>query len=122
MTYEAVLNDFYSNFGLPAYPSTAVPDETPLPYIVYEVPYGGIDNPVGGTVNMYFHTYSESIPNRKADEIKKAIGSGLTLKFDDGIVCLFKGSPEQNNLSFQNEPETKLRQLNVTYSIIRKEL
>lgn len=124
MTYEAKLKEFYNSFGIPAYPSTAVPDEkeVSLPYIVYEVPYGNFEDIVSGTVNIYYHTTLESIPNKKAEEIKKAIGSGITLKYDDGIVTLYKGTPEQVNLSYQDEPETKLRSLNVTYQIVRKEL
>lgn len=122
MTYESKLKEFYSGFGLTAFPSTAVPDDAVLPYLVYEVPYGGMDSPVSGTVNLYYHTESEGIPNAKAEEIRKAIGSGVSLRFDDGVVYIFKGSPEQLNLSYQDEPSTKLRQLNITYSICRKEL
>lgn len=121
MTYEARLKEFYSQFGLDAYPVSAVPDKAALPYITYEVAYGNYEN-VAATVNVYYHTESESVPNRKAQEIKDAIGSGITLSFDEGIVTIYKGTPEQINTSFQDEPDTKLRTLNVIYAICRNKL
>lgn len=122
MTYESRLKEFYNGFGIPAYPVTSVPDDAALPYLTYEVPYGNLDENVGGTVNIYYHTDSEGIPNSKATQIKKSIGSGHSLRFDDGVVILYKGSPEQINMNFQDDNTTKLRVLNIEYQIIRKEL
>ena len=37
MTKEAVLKQFFSGFGIAAYPSTAVPNDVVFPYLTYEV-------------------------------------------------------------------------------------
>lgn len=122
MTLEASFYSFWSGFGIDAYPSTNVPDKVKFPYLVYENVYAEAFESASGTVNIYYHTDSEKEPNAKALEIRKAIGSGRQIPYDNGMILIHKGSPEQLNLVNANDNAIKQRQLIVTYSNYAKEI
>ena len=95
MTKGAALYQFFSSFDMTAYTATGVPDDAVLPYLTYElitsVWEGG---EVGLTVNLWFRTESESVPNAKAEELSCAIGlGGKMLRCDGGYIWLKRGSP-----------------------------
>ena len=95
MTKAAALQKFFGSFGIPAYPSNNVPDETTFPWLTYDVSFGSWgDGEIPIAVHLYYHTTFEAIPNAKAEEIGKAIGlGGVMLHCDDGAVWIKKGSP-----------------------------
>lgn len=115
MTKGEVLQSFFSRF-LTAYPSTSVPDKVTFPYLTYEPifdSFGGGE--VGLTVNLWFYTKSEAIPNAKAQELSETIGpGGITLPCDGGYIWLKRGSPWCQNLSDATNPGIKRRYINVT--------
>ena len=77
MRKDEALHAFFNSFGIPFYTATSVPDDTVFPWGTYEAifdDWGG--EPVGITVNLWYRTSSEKIPNDKAFEIEKAIGKG----------------------------------------------
>ena len=115
MTKGEVLQSFFSRF-LTAYPSTSVPDDVTFPYLTYEPifdSWGGGE--VGLTVNLWFYTQSEAIPNAKAQELSEAIGlGGITLPCDGGYIWLKRGSPWCQSLSDATNPGIKRRYINVT--------
>lgn len=111
MTKQAALYKFFSSFGIPAYPDTAVPDEgspewVGYPFLTYEVITGhwggGI---VSLAVQLFYNTESEAIPNSKAGEIEKTLGlGGVALPCDGGMIWLNAGSPFcQNFLDDENK-------------------
>lgn len=116
MTKEAALKQFFSGFGLTAYPSTAVPKDVMFPYLTYEVitsAWGG--EPAGLTVNLWYFTTQESIPNAKAREISEAIGlGGKVIPCDGGYIWLKRGSPWCQSLTDETDQNIKRRYLNVT--------
>lgn len=115
MTAEAALNKFWSSFGLKAYPSTAVPDDTVFPWITYEVQtaFSG-DLAVNVAVDLWFYTDSEKEPNQKAREIGEAIGrGGIQIPYDDGSIWIKRGTPWCINLTDETNRAIKRRQLNV---------
>jgi len=116
MTKEAALKQFFSSFGIPAYPSTAVPQDVVFPYLTYEVitsAWGG--EPVGLTVNLWYFTTQEGPPNAKAREISERLGIGGELvPCDGGYIWLTRGSPWCQSLSDETSPIIKRRYLNVT--------
>ena len=76
MTKGAALQQFFGRF-MTAYPSNAVPEDAVLPYLTYDAVFdawGG--GAVSLTVNMWFHTTSEAVPNAKALELSDALGIG----------------------------------------------
>lgn len=114
MTREGALLEFFSSFGLKAYPNTNVPVLTKFPYITYETTGGNFGESVSISVNLWYHTDSETVPNAKAREISDKIGmGGILLDHDDGKVWIKRGSPWVTSLSDEIDRSFKRRQLNL---------
>ncbi len=116
MTKAAALYQFFSSFGMTAYTSTSVPEDAVFPYLTYELITSAWEaGEVGLTVNLWFYTESEKIPNTKADEISRAIGlGGKILPCDGGYIWLKRGSPWCQSLSDETSPTIKRRYINIT--------
>lgn len=116
MTKAAALQQFFSSFGMEAYPATSVPEDAIFPYLTYELITSAWEGgEVGLTVNLWFYTTSEAIPNAKADELSQAIGrGGKILPCDGGYIWLKRGSPWCQSLSDETSPTIKRRYINVT--------
>ena len=116
MTKAAALYQFFSSFDMPAYTSTSVPEDAIFPYLTYELITSTWEaGEVSLTVNLWFYTESEKIPNTKADEISRAIGlGGKILPCDGGYIWLKRGSPWCQSLSDETSPTIKRRYINVT--------
>lgn len=121
MTKDKALYAFFSDFGIPAYPANAVLNENGepdviLPYLTYTPVFdawGG--EPVSLTVNLWYRTESEAIPNAKAQELSDAIGmGGKVISCGEGYIWLKRGSPWCQNLSDEVDPAIKRRYINVT--------
>lgn len=116
MTKEAALKQFFSGFGITAYPSTAVPKDVVFPYLTYEVitsAWGG--EPVGLTVNLWYFTTDEAPPNAKARELSEAIGrGGINIPCDGGYIKLLRGSPWCQSLTDETDQNIKRRYINIT--------
>lgn len=116
MTKEGALHQFFSGFGMKAYPTSAVPDDVVLPYLTYDpiVDTWG-SPPVSLTVNLWFYTDSEAEPNAKVREISTAIGAGgRIIHCDGGGIWLKRGSPWVQSLTDAADKNIKRRYLNVT--------
>lgn len=122
MTKAAVLYDFFNSFGMTAYAATSVPEDVVFPYLTYELV---VDSWEGGevalTVNLWFYTSSEAIPNAKAQQIADAIGmGGKVLPCDGGYVWIKRGSPWCQSLPDDTAADIKRRYLNVTVEYLTK--
>ena len=115
MTKGAALQAFFSQF-MDAYSASAVPEDVAFPYLTYELITSAWDGgEVGLTVNLWFYTTSEAIPNAKAQELSDAIGyGGITLPCDGGFIWLKRGSPWCQNVRDDTDPNIKRRYINVT--------
>lgn len=116
MTKGAALYQFFSGFGMEAYPTANVPEDAVFPWLTYDLV---IDSWTGGEVsistNLWFYTESESVPNAKAQEIADAIGSsGKLLPCDGGYIWLKRGSPWCQSLKDETNATIKRRSLNIT--------
>ncbi|NCE63737.1 hypothetical protein D1159_03870 [Pseudoflavonifractor sp. 524-17] len=122
MTKAASLYQFFSSFGMPAYTATSVPDDVTFPYLTYELitsAWGG--EPVGLTVNLWFYTTSEAVPNAKAEELSEAISlGGKIIPCDGGYIWLKRGTPWCQSLSDETSPTIKRRYINVTAEYLTK--
>lgn len=122
MTKEAALHSFFNSFGIPGYPSSAVPEDTQFPWLTYELAvdaWGG--EPVGLTVNLWYHTTLEDPPNAKARELSERIGfGGAVLPCDGGYIWLKRGSPWCQSLRDETSPTIKRRYINVTAEYLTK--
>lgn len=122
MTKEAALQKFFSGFGMKAYASAAVPKDRVFPYLTYDLIVDTWEGgEVGLTVNLWFYTDSEAVPNAKVREISEAIGmGGVTLPCDGGFVWVKRGSPWCQSLRDQTDSTIKRRYLNVSVEYLTK--
>lgn len=116
MTKAAALHRFFGSFGIPAYPSAGVPEKTAFPYLTYELVTGAWDEGDAGiTVNLWYHTESEAIPNAKAQELSDRIGrSGAVVPCGGGYIRLLRGSPWCQSLRDETDNTIKRRYINIT--------
>ena len=118
MTKEEALYKYFNNFGLTAYPSNAVPTETAFPWLTYSTPIG-YDGDVSAEINLWYHTESEAIPNKKANEIAECLGvGGVTVPYDGGIIWIKRDNPFIQSLTDQNDASIKRRQINLIYEYL----
>ena len=111
-TIGQALNDFFSSFGLPAYPTDAVPDDVKYPWITYEYKTGSYGDEVSIAATIWYHTESEATPNAKAKEIGDRIGlGGIMLEAEGGAIWLKKDAPWCQSLTDENDRAAKGRQL-----------
>jgi hypothetical protein len=115
MTKDKALYAWFNQF-MTFYPSTSVPDDVTFPYGTYEAIFDSYTGgEVGMTVNLWFYTESEAVPNAKAQELAETIGDGGTLiKCDGGYIWLKRGSPWCQSLTDDTSPTIKRRYINVT--------
>ena len=113
MTKGAALQAFFSRF-MDAYASNAVPEDVTFPYLTYDAVFdawGGA--PVSMTVNMWFYTTGEAVPNAKVQELSEALGiGGATIQCDDGYIWLLRGSPWCQSLADETDRNIKRRYVN----------
>lgn len=116
MTKGAALHEFFSGFGITSYPSSSVPEDKEFPWLTYDLVTDAWEGgEVSITVNLWYLTESEAVPNAKALEISKAVGvGGKVLKCDEGYIWLKRGSPWCQSLSDDTDARIKRRYINVT--------
>ena len=116
MTKEQALHTFFNQFGIIGYRNTSVPDDAIFPFLTYDVPISSFEEePVSITLNLYFYTDSEAVPDAKAEEIREAIWMGGTLlKCDGGAIWLKCGAPWCQSLVDDTNNNIKRRYINIT--------
>lgn len=116
MTKEAALHSFFNSFGIPGYPSSAVPEDAVFPWLTYDLTTSAWDGgEVGLTVNLWYHTTDEALPNAKAREMSKYIGyGGIILSCDEGYIWLKRGSPWCQSITYEEDMNVKRRYINIT--------
>lgn len=113
MTNGEAIQKFFEQF-LTAYPVTAVPDNAKMPYLTYTSvsDYFG-STPSVITVNMWFRTTSEALPNAKSDELGNALGrGGVLIHTDDGAIWLKRGNPWSQSV-VDDDTTVKRRYINI---------
>ena len=87
------LNQFFSSFGLPAYSEDTVPDDAVLPYITYRLVEPEWSQKATMYAQVWYRTYSNAIVNAKADEILRAVSTGVILQCIGGYLVIWPDSP-----------------------------
>lgn len=115
MTVDKALHAWFNEF-MTFYPSTAVPDDAAFPYGTYTAVFNAFENgEVSLTVNLWFYTESEAMPNAKAQELSERIGySGVVIPCDNGYIWLKRGSPWSQSVVEESNANIKRRYINVT--------
>lgn len=116
MTKDKALQAFFGGFGIPAYTTASVPRNTEFPWLTYEYSPSAFDEgETSITVNLWYHTESEAVPNAKAQEISNAIGlGGRVIRCDGGFIWLKRGSPFCQSLADEADRNIKRRYINIT--------
>lgn len=115
MTKGEALYQFFNRF-LPAYAATSVPEDVVFPYLTYDLITDNWEGgEVGLTVNLWFYTESEAIPNAKVQQISEHIGyGGITLPCNKGALWIKRGTPFSQSLTDDAAPGIKRRYMNIT--------
>ncbi len=123
MTRSAALYAWFNSAipGIPAYPDTSVPsqsagyeEEATLPYLTYTNTDAGEYRESSITVNIWFRTRSEAIPNAAAQTLYDLLGEGgVILHYDGGAIWLKRGSPFSQAMQ-DTDPAIKRRYINIT--------
>ena len=87
MTKNKALFAWFNEF-MPFYRASSVLEDVVMPYGTYEYPDGAFDaGEIGLTVNLWFRTESEAIPDEKAQELSQRIGyGGVYILCDEGYI------------------------------------
>lgn len=116
MTKFQAINNFWNNFGIPAYDENTVPTNAVMPYITYEVSVGSINNPLVISASIWYRSNSWVAISDKAEEIVNGI-DGKQLLYDDGSILLFAGNPKYTRTSGDNDTIRRIV-LNITMEFI----
>ena len=106
------LYDFWSSFGLPAYPENNVPytedGVTPVdpPYITYRIVRPDWRNQVSTYARVWYKDTSYIAISNKVDEIESRIGEGIMLSTDHGFLLLFK---DLNFCQYEPTEDTRMK-------------
>ena len=116
MTKEQALHKFFNSFDIVGYRITSVPDDVIFPYLTYDAPISSFEEePTSITLNLYYYTDSEAVPDAKAEEIRNAISmGGKILSCDGGAIWLKWGSPWCQSLVDDTNANIKRRYINIT--------
>ena len=116
MTKEQALYQFFNSVDIVGYRTTSVPDDVIFPYLTYDAPISSFEeDPVSITLNLYYYTDSEAVPDAKAEEIRQAIGNGgKLLNCDGGAIWLKWGTPWCQSLVDETNRNIKRRYINIT--------
>lgn len=87
------LYQFYAGFGLPAYAVGFVPDDAQLPYITFSAVESGLSSQATHYAQVWYPGTDNSLPIEKATEITEAIGDGIRLIGENGLVVVYPGTP-----------------------------
>lgn len=109
------LYDFWSSFGLPAYPENNVPysndgvNPVDPPYITYRITRPEWRTQVSTYARVWYKDTSYIAISNKVDQIESRIGEGVMLPTESGFILLFK------DLNFCQYEPTEDSRLKVAY-------
>lgn len=106
------LQDFFGSFGLSAFVEFDVPKKAELPYITYQLVEPNWRDSATLYARAWYRSKSFVDINAKVDQIKRAVGEGIPLSTESGVIWLFKGNPFAQNMPMQGDPTLRVIYLN----------
>lgn len=117
----AALYRFFSGFGIHAHAEGDVPkDETP-PYITVQLIEPTWDVQAPFYARLWYRGASYAPIMAKADEISRAIGTGVCLRMDDGALWIHKGDTFVQRMTTDGDPALKCLYLSMQLQAIKGE-
>jgi hypothetical protein len=100
MDKEQAIQNFWSQFGIPAYDENSVPDDLSYPFITYSVATDMLDDVVSLYGNIFYRSPSWKDITQKKEQIAEYIGAGgVAVKIDTGYVYFCQGTPFAQRMS-----------------------
>lgn len=116
MTKIEAIQRFLESGGTAVYAEASVPDDAQFPYVTYEAQtaaFGDGECPI--TVNAWFYTTSEAVPDAYCDSLSREIGrGGVLLTCDGGAVWIKRGSPFAQRIKNTGDDMIKRRYINLS--------
>lgn len=107
MTQTArALQSFFGSFGIPAYVEYSLPDDAKMPYITYELAEPDWRGSHAEHARVWYNSNSFSEIASKIDEIKAAIGNGVSIPTENGAIYLYA---DDDFCQFQPMDEPKIK-------------
>ena len=98
------LYEFFSGFGIPAYTKDTVPEDAELPYITYSLQEPEWNRACSLYAIVYYRNQTSNVDAlQKADEIAAAIGTGIRLRCDGGLLVLWPETPLVQSMPPDND-------------------
>ena len=108
MTQTAIaLYTFFSSFGIPAYVESTEPDNAPAPYITYELAEPDWRGSHALHARVWYRDTSFTAITAKVDEIREALGEGVGVTTDSGMICLFADDDFCQFIPMEGDPTLK---------------
>ena len=108
------LYNFWSSFGLNAYPEDTVPDNVETPYITYSIRQPDWADPDSLYARVWYRSDSYTGVMAKVDEIGRKLESGYSVPTDDGgCVILMKDSNFAQFQPYEVDPNMKVAYLSL---------
>lgn len=126
MTKDKALYAYFRKYaeeilGGEAYAATAVPNDVIFPYMTYDFIDADFDEgEVASTVNLWFRTNSEAVPNAAAAALKRYIEDNDLVECDGGAVWVKPGEPWSQALRDETDEQIKRRYINVTFEYLTR--
>lgn len=93
MATARALTDWFSQFGIGVYLDGDVPDDAQAPYMTIPLKEPEWSRPTAYQFNVWYRTTSNVEPLSKADEIIAAVGVGVRIPCDGGVLVLWPDNP-----------------------------
>lgn len=106
------LKSFVGGFGIPAYPTMAVPDDVTLPYLTYPLSEPEWNQKATFYIQGWYRTTDMTELMEKADQIVEAIGEKYQTEMEGGYLVIYPETPTVQIIS-----EGDLRSFYINLSI-----
>lgn len=110
------LHAFFSGFGIPAYISNNIPDNAQMPYITYDLVEPEPLAMAYFNASVWYRDTALTAISAKVDEIKAAIGTGLGIPTDSGVIHIFRES-NGRFAQIMNDPNRETKRAYLTMLI-----
>lgn len=118
LTKGSALSGWFERFaesrGLKAYADTSVPVNAETPYLTYTMVTGSIlDVEIPITVQLWYKTDSEAIPNSDAEALRRYLVSNELIRCADGLIWMKPGEPWCQSRNYTESSRDKARVCNL---------
>ena len=105
MDKAQAIHEFWSEFRLPAYDESSVPDDAVMPYITYNVATDSLDSVLPLHGSLWYRSTAWDEITQKAEEIAEALGTNgyMIKKINGGYVWMQKGRPFAQRMTDEDE-------------------